>query len=264
MKFWGWVLVLAGCGRVGFEATSDGGGSGDATPRVCTNPVNHDEDADLVDDACDVCPHLPDASQADGDWDGVGDACDPNPTTPGDVIAEFQSFVNGLPPAWVMGAAADIVPDGLYNDGSTDGSSLFIRRAFSPGYDLIDIGLDLGAGALPLTTERQLTIGLDQNPASQYCEIEGDGTSIRLKYTNTTDSITYNVIQGLTVQSPFENGSLRFSLRLDPANNVACSTTWPPTGTVSGPGLAISPNRLVIDGHGFEITLRYLIDIRSP
>ena len=52
------VLLVAGCGRVAFgDLPEDAGGDGapDALPCV---PVGHDEDRDLIDDACDVCPHL--------------------------------------------------------------------------------------------------------------------------------------------------------------------------------------------------------------
>jgi hypothetical protein len=65
------VLVsVAACGRIGFLA------------EPCAHPAGHDEDGDGIDDACDVCPHLPDPAQIDTDGDGVGDACDPEPTIP--------------------------------------------------------------------------------------------------------------------------------------------------------------------------------------
>ena len=39
-------------------------------------PVGSDLDGDGVDDACDNCPGLANADQADGEFDGTGDACD--------------------------------------------------------------------------------------------------------------------------------------------------------------------------------------------
>jgi hypothetical protein len=73
----GWSLVLASCGRIGFDPSD-----GVVTP-VCMVPVGHDEDHDGIDDACDVCPHVADGPQLDRDGDRVGDACDPDPDTGG-------------------------------------------------------------------------------------------------------------------------------------------------------------------------------------
>ncbi len=57
-----------------------------------TSPVPHDEDSDGVPDTTDNCPNVSNPDQANHDGDPVGDACDPNPDTPGDFIAQFDSF----------------------------------------------------------------------------------------------------------------------------------------------------------------------------
>jgi hypothetical protein len=47
--------------------------------RFVCEPEDPDGDGDGTPDACDVCPRVPDATQADADGDGLGDACDLTP-----------------------------------------------------------------------------------------------------------------------------------------------------------------------------------------
>ena len=98
-------LVLAGCGRLGFER---GDVAGDAGDEDGAGPTGHDEDADGVADAVDDCPHLA-GPQLDGDGDGVGDACDPHPTEAGDRLLLFAGFDQDagglvLDPGWEVRA----------------------------------------------------------------------------------------------------------------------------------------------------------------
>ncbi len=92
------VAVLgAGCGRLGFDgqAADDAGGDGaDARLGACAGQpgLSPDEDGDLVGNACDVCPHVPDPGQADADGDVVGDACDPESSIGRQRIVFFDGF----------------------------------------------------------------------------------------------------------------------------------------------------------------------------
>lgn len=82
-------MFFIGCGRVGFDASTDGG-------PPCTGV---DEDGDAWADACDNCPSEPNADQRDrgeidagAAADGVGDACDPRPSLGGDYLVLFDGF----------------------------------------------------------------------------------------------------------------------------------------------------------------------------
>ncbi len=94
------VVMLAGCGRVGFGAEPlEVPPDAPRDPSVPSGCIGADEDRDGWPNACDTCPTVPNADQADrgetevgGAADGVGDACDPRPTASGQDIALFLPF----------------------------------------------------------------------------------------------------------------------------------------------------------------------------
>ena len=95
------LVIAAGCGRFGFDATRETADASADAPAVCTG---HDEDGDGFPDACDRCPGTAD-DQADADGDGVGDACDPDNASAQRILM-FESFASGIPPGWVSFGAA--------------------------------------------------------------------------------------------------------------------------------------------------------------
>ncbi|CAN5922881.1 hypothetical protein BH11MYX3_BH11MYX3_13490 [soil metagenome] len=82
------------------------------------DPTQHDEDADRIGDACDNCPAVPNADQADttelGERqfpDGVGDACDRRPKIADDTIARFFPFAAATEANAFRGAGWTIAND---------------------------------------------------------------------------------------------------------------------------------------------------------
>lgn len=230
-----WLVMLAGCGRLEFGAvpSSDAALEADARPdaRPCV-AAGHDEDRDGTDDACDVCPHLPDPAQADRDGDQVGDACDPRPDTPTERIVFFDPFrvqraewnhINGTP--------------------TFDGESLTIDARSqvlvsildtSPTDDVFAIGGRLGAGAL--TGNRQQTISLyATNPQTLYCELYFDTGQPKFSITYTLDGAAFNFVDESPAQAPLENTDFSLTFAYSPTT-ATCDTAYPVTKPrLSGP-----------------------------
>ncbi len=123
---WSLVLVsVAACGDDGFESTVDpddldGDGilnDADLCP-MYQDPLQHDEDADVIGDVCDNCPASANADQADTTElaehqfpDGVGDACDRRPKVADDTIARFFPFASATEANAFMGSGWTIAND---------------------------------------------------------------------------------------------------------------------------------------------------------
>jgi Thrombospondin type 3 repeat len=80
MQFAILLTVLSGCDVVWGLVREDAAVVDAApidTPTGC-DPLEHDEDNDMIPDRCDNCPAVANNPQgADQDMDGVGDVCDP-------------------------------------------------------------------------------------------------------------------------------------------------------------------------------------------
>lgn len=192
MKLAAAAVLLAGCGRVSFDARGDGGSGGDG-PRD-TGPdapphgsLTHDEDADGIVDGIDPCPHLG-GDNADSDGDGVGDACDPEVTLPRQRITRFEAFENGVAPdlnadpGWVQRADAIAWP------GLTFGFVEWNPHAVTD----VDISAGFDILSIPAASSHQILIALEQpGGARTYGEIYSTQAGA---FTGVThfDGTTYN------------------------------------------------------------------------
>lgn len=259
------VLLLAGCGRLGFgdvpvdDAPADGVADTPTDTRPCV-PLGHDDDADGIDDSCDVCPHLP-ADSADRDGDGVGDACDPNPDTATERIVRYEPF-RSLPGDFVvLGPAPTFDDAGAQFD--TRVTAVTLQHTVVPANDAFRIGLRLGAGR-PAPNERQITIAMYEDPGYYYCELYDNGTFNVLAFTRTFDGASFaSLAQADLTLTPVEQRDTFLEADHRPPI-TRCKTGWPATmQTISGTNPALTPAKIVIVLRGLEARLDYFVHIRT-
>jgi hypothetical protein len=243
----GWLLLLVGCGRIAFD---------EAAVKVCEAPVGHDEDGDGIDDACDGCPHLPDAAQIDRDGDGVDDLCDPQPAIATERITYFDPFVVRDPSWTLVSMSGTFDGESLVGD-TRGGGNLVLHRVRSSDSATYVIGGTFGDGT---TLRRQLLVGSRDSAGTTdyYCELEGVPPDGKLGATYTFDGVNHTV--AARADGPYPgNGDFLLAFE-DRYPAVACTTTWPvvdpqieatlPAGLVSDQ-ITISLQELVISFHYF-------------
>lgn len=256
------LVLLAGCGRLAFDSSQDAAVVAGDDAKQCV-PVGHDEDGDTVDDACDVCPHLP-GPQVDGDGDGVGDACDPNPMEARDHIVFFDPFTSERP-EWqhnVNSAPHSIMNDSLVVDAT---GGMLLTGALEPqvlAEDVYILGGHIRTGA---TGQRQITTVLyNATSGYYYCEINGDDTPTAFfNATYTPDDVNFFVASGSDAVGPIENGDFRLELHGSPTT-FGCVTTWPATTqSLSASRPPIAPAGFNYAIQGLVVELHYFVQIHS-
>lgn len=270
------MLSLAACGRVRFidvpPGSGDGGPSdappdvpGEGTPAIdaidapaCV-AVGHDEDADGIDDACDVCPHLSDPAQLDSDGDRVGDACDPEPANPRQQIVLFDPFLNL--DNWTTNAGATQGTDQLLL--LANNTSLNTRHTYTPGNDLFEIG---GSASNPTNMSNYLMfVGVRQSgTVLEYCELfDGSGGGSVFELTSTTDGNNFPHGTVANLSQSFSGGSGRFSFQ-NTGTAITCKGTWRGQQlTSTGTGPAITPIQIELYAEDIDVRLNYFIQIRT-
>lgn len=253
------MLALAGCGRFGFDArATDDGATGDLgrdTSAACAAPSGHDEDADGVDDACDVCPHLSD-DQADGDGDRVGDACDPEPAAARQRIVMFDPFLSLA--GWSKSSDESVDNDSALLRASSGTKALF--KPYTPQTDLFEIGAD--TRAIGPATQSLFMINLDNGTGNYYCEMFDNGTSL-LQFTYTLDGVNF-VHPGSTLAAHsivMNSGRLQMQ---HSSTQVACRAVWGGEALATGgPTPPLDANALVIYAENVDVRIRYIVQIRT-
>ena len=255
----------AGCGRFGFEERREGSGTDggvdatDAAPAdafVCV-PAGHDEDADGVDDACDVCPHLVGA-QADADGDRVGDACDPEPMNPRQRIVVFDPF-ESLLPAWTAFGGA-IVQGGKLRIGVANGAR-YVTRPYTVGTDLLVVGGTTGnAGA----ANRVVAITLASSSLARfYCEMFDDTAASALKFTYTFDNVAYTIADQDPAAVQMTNGAGRFSMATA-GTTATCQSSWHGEALTASAAIpAITVDQLLLYAENIDVSLDYFVQIHT-
>ncbi|MEO7094500.1 MAG: thrombospondin type 3 repeat-containing protein [Polyangiales bacterium] len=232
---------------------------GDTAPDTTSCvPVGHDEDADGVDDACDVCPHLPNVEQADKDGDRVGDACDPEPMNPRQRIVLFEPFTHLAGWTIVSNEASNgndlVLP-------AAGGAGKAIYRAYVPMDDVFQIGvttMDGGAGQSIV----QLAFGSDGTP-EYYCELFDTGADNFLQFTWTFNGTTF--LHDGSVMSTQRLASGSGDLRVHrTASTVRCDATWSGDPvSLTGATPAITVSRMALYAENVTARISYLVQIRT-
>ena len=266
-----WISVLhTGCGRFGFADQPDGGLMLDALDALDAQDANdaavdafvcvatgHDEDADAVDDACDVCPHV-DGSQADADGDRVGDACDPEPMNPRQRIVVFDPF-ESLLPAWTAFGGA-VVQGGKLRIGVPAGAR-YVTRPYTFGTDLLVVGGTTGNAG---TGNRVVAITMaNASLARFYCEMFDNSAASALKFTYTFDNVAYTIGDQAPAATQVMNGAGRFSMATA-GTTATCQTSWHGEDLMASAAIPpIAVDTLLLYAETIDASFDYFLQIHT-
>ena len=247
---------VTGDAQLGDARTSD---STTDSGFVCV-PVGHDEDADGIDDACDVCPHIADPAQADGDGDRVGDACDPEPAIARQQIVMFDPFTT-LDASWTNTGGTQGTDEIVLD--ARGGMAKLIHRALVPSHDVLMVGLTTGSADAGTHHVSIVTYPSAGN-ADAYCEMYDTGASTLTQFTWTFDNATYMHAGSQTWTNRLANGTGTFAYEVT-STTVACTSVWggmtKTTGNAARP--AIADENFSIYAENVLTSVRYFIQIRT-
>lgn len=131
-------------------------------------PVDHDEDSDNIDDACDPCPFSADHSN-DTDADGIPFACDPDPATP-NVRLLFTGFDPMTRTALTSIGVGSYDDDNFRTSGSGRASLVWQGAIEQPVWFLAGVTINSVNGA---AMYREVGVIYDAAPAPTAGELNG-------------------------------------------------------------------------------------------
>ncbi len=247
MRFVVALLLVAGCGRIGFDGIGE--------PEIDAPPA-HDEDGDGLADAIDPCPHIV-GDDADVDGDGVGDGCDPAPAVGGNRIRVFSTLRAGDHPfETIVGLTQEA--DGLRYTGPN--FSTFITMPLVNG--VLDVGFEIQgvfgtgqhqiASGFPAGTEPYYFVELNENLGMSNLQVVG------------YDAVNGYVGLGTTPHGGMHAGIglLRTEVRTTPPT-IAVVGGW--TGELYSTAAAtpgfVGADRMNLVINGLDVTLRYVVII---
>jgi hypothetical protein len=257
MLWWLALISLAGCGRIGFEVTSQP----DAV-------LLHDEDGDGVPDTVDVCPHLAGA-QIDGDNDGVGDDCDPNPIVARDQIALFATLQPGDQPftlfddqgTWI--AHEDSieytgVPDtmGFFYGGLGLNTPLADTR-IAVGFDVLD--------HMDGAPQNQFAVGIVPASLPYYYVELNEGGGVGYAQVTLYDDTGFNAADQRPLDMQIHEGSVFFQGTFVTNTGVRFDASWPgePYSLQVMDQIYQGGDFVQINVNGLLVEIRYLCVITS-
>ena len=267
-----WPVVALACGRIGFDgaapgdgAAGDGPGPGADGPGGDGPALGHDEDGDLVPDAIDVCPHVPDADQLDTDGDGVGDACDPRPDVPGEQLVLFATFEDDEPPIEIEGGggAWTIEGDALRYAGT---GFMYLFADLELGTrGIVAVGADLmgTTGAV-----HQISIMVRTRGVAPYGYVELYSMSgVHYVASSYYNGASHQPLMMTALPQGIPTGAITLSHEVRPEGGQRRSSivgAWTSTYQASAVVPLTAPtNELEINARGFDLAIRYVVAIRS-
>lgn len=204
------AVLLAGCGRIAFEAA-------DVPDGACVD--GHDEDSDGVPDGCDVCPQVADAEQADGDGDGVGDACDPGPEA--QQLVFFDPFLEARS-EWRFDDRMMFLGDSVMLPGAN--ANMAMQLLGRPDRSVLEVaGRAIGGG----DASRQIAIHIGEQAGEQnyYCELYDGSGRLDLMLTYTRDGVDFENIAIAQIGGLFETATFRLAFEHTPPD-LRCVAFW--------------------------------------
>ena len=267
------LIVLAGCGRIGFGASplitedaplDDGDSDADA---------GHDEDGDGVTDADDSCPHVPGA-QTDTDNDGVGDVCDPNPTTLGDAIALFATMGPGDQPFTTGGGDQDAVftqkSDQLRFDGILGSDNNLFGNLVLPmtlGNVRVAIGfdvLDIVTGAA--SNQNQIALAVWDQAPSYFVEVNQIPGTFDSAAVVFFDGSSFSAADARDLATGIHTGALTLQTTQRVGEGVRLDAAWPGEPYVAEVTDAVYQGaaRIELSVNNVHLDILWLAVITSP